>query len=106
MADMAQFQSAIYQQLRALPRGCVVAYGQLATLAGYPGYARQVGVTLRNLPANTELPWHRVVRADGTLPFAWGSEEFNTQQGRLHDEGISVQGGRVSRQHFLINAAV
>lgn len=106
MADMAQFQSAIYQQLRALPQGRVVAYGQLAKLAGYPGYARQVGATLRNLPANTELPWHRVVRADGALPFAWGSEEFNTQQKRLQHEGISVQAGKVSRQYFLINAAV
>lgn len=106
MANMAHFQSAIYQQLRALPRGCVVAYGQLAKLAGYPGYARQVGATLRNLPANTDLPWHRVVRADGVLPFALGSEEFNEQQHRLNQEGISVLNGKVNRQHFLINAAV
>jgi methylated-DNA-protein-cysteine methyltransferase related protein len=106
MTNMAQFKFAIYQQLRALPGGRVVAYGQLAALAGYPGYARQVGATLRNLPTDSDLPWHRVVRADGTLPFAWGSEEFNEQQTRLKHEGVNVQNGKVNRQHFLTNAVI
>jgi methylated-DNA-protein-cysteine methyltransferase-like protein len=33
----------IYDVVRRVPRGRVVTYGQVATLAGIPGHARQVG---------------------------------------------------------------
>lgn len=101
MTDMAQFTTALYQQLNALPRGRVVAYGQLAALAGYPGYARQAGAALRDLPADSSLAWYRVVKADGQLAFPIGSEAFNTQKQLLLQEGIELQANKVSRRYFL-----
>lgn len=100
MANMTQLSTAVYQQLLTLPAGCVISYGQLAKQAGYPGYARQVGVILRELPQESELPWHRVVRADGQLAFTPESPEFSEQKARLLNEGIALNGNRVSRQYF------
>jgi methylated-DNA-protein-cysteine methyltransferase-like protein len=53
----------IWQIVASIPSGQVASYGQIATLAGLPGYARFVGTTLGKLPQNTSLPWHRVVNA-------------------------------------------
>ena len=53
----------VWQIVAMIPRGHVASYGQIARLAGMPAHARFVGATLRNLPANTRLPWHRVVNA-------------------------------------------
>ena len=47
--------------LAQVPPGRVVAFGDLARMAGYPGRARWVGQVLSKLPSTTTLPWHRVV---------------------------------------------
>jgi methylated-DNA-protein-cysteine methyltransferase related protein len=50
----------IYATVRRIPRGRVASYGQVATLAGLPGRARQVGYALAALRSSTAVPWHRV----------------------------------------------
>ncbi len=49
----------IYAVVRAIPRGKVVTYGQLAELAGIPRGHRLAARAMRMCP--TGLPWHRVV---------------------------------------------
>ncbi len=90
----------IWQSLAAIPAGTVVTYGQLAQLAGLPGYARFVGSTLKQLPADSSLPWHRVINASGRISFADGSEAYLRQRQRLQDEGICIQQGRISLARF------
>ena len=90
----------IIQVVAAIPPGRVTTYGQIARLAGYPGYARQVGATLRNLPPDTTLPWHRVINAQGRPAFPPGSDAFREQKQRLQDEGVVFQGDRVSLKRF------
>ncbi len=90
----------IWQSLAAIPAGTVVTYGQLAQLAGLPGYARFVGSTLKQLPADSGLPWHRVINASGRISFADGSEAYLRQRQRLQDEGIHIQQGRISLARF------
>ena len=51
----------IWQVVASIPYGTVATYGQVAQLAGLPGYARYVGATLKQLPKDTLLPWHRVI---------------------------------------------
>ncbi len=58
---------AIYQVVRRIPYGRVATYGQVAELAGLPGYARQVGYAMAALPDGTTVPWHRVVNCRGTI---------------------------------------
>jgi methylated-DNA-protein-cysteine methyltransferase related protein len=57
----------IYAVVRRIPKGRVATYGQIATLAGLAGHARQVGYALHALPESTTVPWHRVVNARGEI---------------------------------------
>jgi methylated-DNA-[protein]-cysteine S-methyltransferase len=51
--------------LRALPRGEVVTYGELAALAGRPGAARAAGTFCARNRLGPFVPCHRVVAANG-----------------------------------------
>ncbi len=84
----------ILDQIRAIPCGCVAGYGEIARRAGLPGRARMVA---RLLSGNDDarLPWHRVVRSDGSIAFPEGSAAFIEQCMRLRAEGIRVERGRV-----------
>jgi methylated-DNA-protein-cysteine methyltransferase-like protein len=57
----------IYRVVRRIPKGRVATYGQVASLAGLAGHARQVGYALHALPQGTIVPWHRVVNAAGRI---------------------------------------
>jgi methylated-DNA-protein-cysteine methyltransferase-like protein len=50
---------AIYQVVRAIPRGKVASYGQVAELAGIRAGHRIAARAMRNCP--DKLPWQRVV---------------------------------------------
>jgi methylated-DNA-protein-cysteine methyltransferase related protein len=51
--------AAIYAVVRAIPRGKVATYGQVAELAGIPSGHRVVARAMRSCPSG--LPWQRVV---------------------------------------------
>jgi len=57
------FQRAVVDALRAVPRGEVVTYGELAALAGHPGAQRAVGSFCAGNPFPIVVPCHRVVAA-------------------------------------------
>lgn len=96
-----QARARILAAVRALPRGRVAAYGQVAERAGLPGRARLVGrVLARSTPA-MKLPWHRVMRAGGRLAFPEGSALHAEQVRRLRAEGVEVRAGRVAATHFV-----
>lgn len=82
--------------IASIPHGQVASYGQVAKLAGLPGYARFVGTTLGKLPADTRLPWHRVVNsALGIAPR--NSLRMSEQKRRLREEGIIFSGDKVTK---------
>jgi len=93
---MAELSAAdkILAAVRAIPRGKVAGYGEVAHRAGLPGLAR---LAARVLSENTDpkLPWHRVLRSDGRIAFAQGSKGFREQSQRLRSEGVEVSNGRV-----------
>jgi len=84
----------ILAAVRAIPRGQVAGYGEIARRAGLPGRAR---LAARVLSGNTDpkLPWHRVLRSDGRIAFPEGSEGYREQARRLQREGVQVTNGRV-----------
>ncbi len=83
----------IYLALAQVPEGRVVTYGRLAELAGLPRAARLVGSTLRKLPKDTSLPWHRVLNAQGKISLP--EPGFQRQRDRLQAEGVALISGRV-----------
>lgn len=86
--------------MASIPRGRVATYGQVAELAGYPNHARYVGSTLRNLPADTALPWHRVVNAKGELSFPQNSFQYQQQKRLLEAEGIEFESIKLSLHKY------
>ena len=54
VTDRDDFTDAVIDVLEALQPGEVIAYGEVAAEAGYPGAARAVGNLLRTTPG---LPW-------------------------------------------------
>ena len=68
-----------------LPADKVTTYGDLAAMAGYPRAARIVGGIAHAGPEN--LPWHRLVNAQGGLAVGfWGGQEAQRQL--LEQDGI------------------
>ncbi|MDX1505662.1 MAG: MGMT family protein [Spongiibacter sp.] len=85
----------LYLVLGQIPHGRLCSYGQLATLAGYPGQARWVGRLLGKLPNDSRLPWHRVVNAQGKISFPVGSPAYHRQLSRLIAEGSADHNGKL-----------
>ena len=83
-------EETLYQFIAAIPFGNVATYGQLARLAGRPSSARWVGRTLKNLPKDSSLPWHRVINAKGKISFPRMSRSYTRQKRRLESEGIEI----------------
>lgn len=78
----------IYAVVRRIPRGRVATYGQVAELAGLPGHARQVGYALHALRDTGDVPWHRVVNAQGRVSARSGPGWDDVQRQLLEREGI------------------
>ena len=95
MDDLTSKQR-LYSIIQQIPKGCVATYGQVAQLAGLPGYARMVGRTLSQLPTGSQLPWHRVIAASGKISLPENSDSFIEQKQRLADEGVRVNKNRVN----------
>ena len=74
--------------VRQIPRGYVATYGQVAAIAGLPRHARHVGVALRSLPDESDVPWHRVVSANGGISRRTTSDSHELQRLLLEAEGI------------------
>jgi methylated-DNA-protein-cysteine methyltransferase related protein len=72
-------EALIVERVRAIPEGFVRTY---ADIDG--GAPRMVGRVLAT--THEELPWHRVVRSDGTVPMG----EHQRQQ--LRREGVPFKG--------------
>ncbi|MDR0782930.1 MAG: MGMT family protein [Propionibacteriaceae bacterium] len=78
-----------------IPPGRVMSYGDVAAAAGYPGAARQVGLIASQ--GGGDLPWHRVVRANGSLAGLEGGS--NWQSEALRAEGVEIHDGRIDGFH-------
>ncbi len=87
----------ILAAIRAIPRGQVAGYGEVARRAGLPGRARMVARLLAG-NEDPELPWHRVLRSDGRIAFPENSRGWREQTRRLRAEGVKVEKGRVRGQ--------
>jgi len=96
MTDAETARERILAAVRAIPRGQVTSYGEVACRAGLPGRARLVA---RILAGNGDpaLPWHRVLRSDGRIALEPGSAGWAEQAQRLRGEGVEVRDGRVRK---------
>ena len=61
------FQVQVWEQLRAIPYGHCVTYGDIAHALGNPGSVRAVGMANNQNPIPLIVPCHRVIGANGHL---------------------------------------
>jgi methylated-DNA-protein-cysteine methyltransferase-like protein len=76
-------RTAILERVRAIPPGYVRTYGDIS-----PGAPRLAGRVLGETRGG-DAPWHRVVRADGSLA------KGERQRHLLEREGVPFRGERV-----------
>jgi methylated-DNA-[protein]-cysteine S-methyltransferase len=90
------FQLAVWEALRAIPRGETIAYAELARRVGKPAAVRAVGAAVGRNPVSIFVPCHRVVGSDGSLTGYAGGLPRKTHLLRL--ERALGDDGRVRRR--------
>lgn len=83
----------VREVIAAIPPGRVAAYGDIAGLLGLPS-ARMVGKLLGE--DGHDLPWHRVLRADGRPAPHLAVEQL----ARLRTEGVLADDGKVDMKRY------
>jgi methylated-DNA-[protein]-cysteine S-methyltransferase len=69
---MTPFRKKVMEELRKVPAGSTVTYGELASTVGHPGAARAVGNVMATNPVPLFVPCHRVVATVGLGGFSGG----------------------------------
>lgn len=97
---MNSFFKQTYILVGQIPYGKVASYGQIARVLGRPRAAREVGWAMGCCPDADNLPWWRVVKADGTVA---GGQYADMRRGMLEDEGVAfLLDGRVNMKECNI----
>jgi methylated-DNA-protein-cysteine methyltransferase-like protein len=98
----------IYQVVRQIPAGKVATYGQVADLAGLYGQARLVGYALYRVDLESDIPWQRVVNAQGEISYAptrTGGDYL--QKNLLEQEGLQFnQQGKIDLKVYRWQAPI
>ncbi len=67
LTALSAFQRRVLAAVRAIPKGSVRTYGQIAAAIGQPRAARAVGSALARNPLPFVIPCHRVIAHGGRL---------------------------------------
>ena len=90
----------IVEAIRAIPSGKVSSYRDVALAAGIRNGARQTVRILHTLSEKFNLPWHRVIRSNGSIALREGAGR-ELQMSLLRSEGVEVsRDGWVSMERF------
>jgi len=85
---MTDNTSKIIEQILAIPTGKVSSYRDIALRAGIPNGARQTVRALHSMSEKFNLPWHRVIRSNGSIALEGEGREL--QITLLRGEGVEV----------------
>ena len=92
-SQIKPFTRNVLAVIRAIPEGKVLSYGRVAALAGNPRGARQVSRILHVMSEKHDLPWHRVVNAEGRISLPRG-RGYELQKALLESEGVCFSRAR------------
>jgi len=104
--EFDQWVKTVWQVVNGIPRGHVLTYGEVARLAGMSRAARRVSQAMRRAPRGMELPWHRVVNAQGKISFPPDSSGFQRQMDLLEGEGVVFLNGKIDLDRFGYQGAL
>ncbi len=102
--EAPDFFDRVYEVTRRIPPGRVTTYGTISRLiSGRGTAARTVGWALAALPPALvdEVPWWRVINAQGRISTSNEPQVAAEQRARLEDEGVAFGAdGRVDLDRF------
>lgn len=82
-----KYRARVYEIVNQIPVGRVMTYGQIAEILGEGYTPRTVGYTMH--AADTEnVPWQRVINAQGACSTGRMTMPVNLQQQILESEGV------------------
>ena len=84
------FQRRVWSELRRIPWGETISYGELARRVGRPSASRAVGAANGQNPLPIVIPCHRVIGNDGDLT-GYAGKRVELKQRLLAVEGIQAQ---------------
>jgi O-6-methylguanine DNA methyltransferase len=96
LSGLSAWERRVLEGARAIPRGRVMSYGQLAAAVGNPRAARAVGNALGRNPIAIAIPCHRVIAGDGSIGGYGGSgplgraEALAVKRRLLASEGVTL----------------
>ena len=97
---MTENTRRIIEQIKAVPKGKVSSYRDIAARAGLSNGARQTVRVLHSMSEKYELPWHRIIRSDGRI--ALEGEGKALQIDLLRRERVKVSDdGKVAKIFFI-----
>ena len=104
------FFERVFAVVSKVPAGQVTTYGDVAAELGMRSVARKVGHALAGLaPDRDDVPWHRVVNAQGEISARLKTGGGQRQARRLEREGVEVsESGKVvdfSSRRFSLSIA-
>jgi len=82
------FFARVYQVVRMIPHGRVATYGQIAAIVSDRRAARTVGWALNALREGNDVPWQRVINAQGKISTRYRERVAAVQRALLEAEGI------------------
>ncbi len=92
--------SAIYSLVCLVPAGHVTTYGRIAQQIGCT--ARTVGFAMAALPAGSEVPWQRVINAQGRVSQRCDGEGNLLQRHLLENEGVQFDDSdKINLERYL-----
>jgi methylated-DNA-protein-cysteine methyltransferase related protein len=88
--DEGPFKAAVLDTVAQIPAGKVASFEDIASALGYPEDAGTLVRWVVGSPSAGEVPWHRVVEPDGSLPIRLDAAPV-MQASRLAEEGVEVE---------------
>lgn len=87
----SEFQLGVWAQLRRIPYGATISYGELAQRVGDPSAARAVGAANGRNPLPIVVPCHRVLASGGREGGYSGGQGLPTKHKLLALEGVVLR---------------
>ena len=105
-SDFDDWVKTVWHVVKGIPRGHVLTYGEVARLAGMSRAARRVSQALRRAPRSMNLPWHRVINAQGKISIPRDSPSHQRQKELLEREGVVFLNGKIDLERFGYQGAL
>ena len=87
LIDEASYRERVYTIVSQIPKGRVMTYGQLAEILGEGYTARTIGYVMHGADSEN-VPWQRVINAQGKCSTGKFTLPINLQQSILESEGV------------------